>query len=368
MTRAATLPKPSPKPKPAPSKTAKKKESTRDLIEQIVVAFILAFLIRGFEAEAFVIPTGSMAPTLYGQHKEVTCPQCGEVFAVNAADEAEGRGAFVNPRNPNGPPIIPQVDSATCPNCRYRVTNLAETPTFKGDRILVMKFLYNLPAWLGGQLPARWDVVVFHFPEEPETNYIKRLIGLPGEVIRLFHGDIFTRKLGSDDPFQIARKPLGPQQAMMQIVWDDARRPKAFADLPEWDQRWRVRPGGDFAPTKVDKGTYRANGAGWSELAYNHRVPEPRQWSAALVGKPIPGAPRATLITDYYGYNSGANDNERPETAAWFGPHWVGDLSLTAQVQAASGKAGEVRFDLGRLRRPRGRRGRRPHPSERRTA
>ena len=347
MTRAATLPKPSPKTKPAPAKPAKKRETTRDVIEQIVVAFILAFLIRGFEAEAFVIPTGSMAPTLYGQHKEVTCPQCGEVFAVNAADEAEGRGAFVNPSRPGRPAdhppgsIRPPARTADTGSRTWR-----RPPRSRGDRILVMKFLYNLPAWLGGQFPARWDVVVFHFPEEPETNYIKRLIGLPGEVVRLFHGDIFTRKLGSDDPFQVARKPLAQQQAMMQLVWDDARRPKAFADLPEWNQRWRARAGSDFAPTKADEGTYRAAGAGWSELGYNHRVPEPRQWDAALTGKPIPGTPRATLITDYYGYNSGSNDNERPETAAWFGPHWVGDLAMTMQVKAASGKEGEVRFDL----------------------
>src|SRR6476619_2643512 len=66
------------------------KESYRETIESIVVAFILALLIRGFEAEAFVIPTGSMAPTLMGRHKEITCPQCGHVYAVNASEEVEG--------------------------------------------------------------------------------------------------------------------------------------------------------------------------------------------------------------------------------------------------------------------------------------
>src|SRR5689334_2661262 len=43
----------------------------RETVESIVVAFVLAFLFRTFEAEAFVIPTGSMAPTLYGQHRDV---------------------------------------------------------------------------------------------------------------------------------------------------------------------------------------------------------------------------------------------------------------------------------------------------------
>ncbi|MFN0195690.1 MAG: signal peptidase I, partial [Planctomycetaceae bacterium] len=39
-------------------------EGIRETIESVVVAFILAFLFRAFEAEAFVIPTGSMAPPL----------------------------------------------------------------------------------------------------------------------------------------------------------------------------------------------------------------------------------------------------------------------------------------------------------------
>jgi signal peptidase I len=184
----------------------KKKESMRDFVEQVVVAFILAFLIRGFEAEAFVIPTGSMAPTLYGQHKEVTCPECGDVFAVNAADEVDAGRFVFDPRDPDGPRKPPLVAAATCPNCWYRVTKLNEFPSFKGDRILVMKFLYNLPKWLGGQMPARWDVVVFHFPEEPETNYIKRLIGLPGETVRIAFGNIWTKPNDSDEPFKIARK------------------------------------------------------------------------------------------------------------------------------------------------------------------
>ena len=42
-------------------------ENGRETFESIVVAFVLAFLFRAFEAEAFVIPTGSMAPTLYGR-------------------------------------------------------------------------------------------------------------------------------------------------------------------------------------------------------------------------------------------------------------------------------------------------------------
>src|ERR1700676_3426555 len=49
----------------------------RETIESIVIAFILAFLFRTFEVEAFVIPTGSMATTLMGRNLDLDCPQCG---------------------------------------------------------------------------------------------------------------------------------------------------------------------------------------------------------------------------------------------------------------------------------------------------
>src|SRR6478752_4853853 len=90
MSQTATRAKAAPSVPPAkPESPPERKESGRETIESIVVAFILALFIRGFEAEAFVIPTGSMAPTLMGRHKEITCPQCGHVYAVNASDEAE---------------------------------------------------------------------------------------------------------------------------------------------------------------------------------------------------------------------------------------------------------------------------------------
>ena len=50
------------------------------------MAFVLAFLFRTFEAEAFVIPTGSMAPTLMGRHKDVYCPKCGCEYQISASE------------------------------------------------------------------------------------------------------------------------------------------------------------------------------------------------------------------------------------------------------------------------------------------
>src|SRR5271168_1584036 len=90
-------------------------EGHRDTVEAIVVAFILALVVRGFEAQAFVIPTGSMAPTLMGRHKDVSCPQCGFVYAVNASEEVELRSATRN------------VHSGLCGNCRFQA-RLDDTP------------------------------------------------------------------------------------------------------------------------------------------------------------------------------------------------------------------------------------------------
>src|SRR6478752_4633349 len=89
-----------PKPKPTPTTPSKaplksapappvQSHAIRETVESIVIAFVLAFLFRTFEAEAFVIPTGSMAPTLYGNHKDVVCSQCGFFYEVNASEEAD---------------------------------------------------------------------------------------------------------------------------------------------------------------------------------------------------------------------------------------------------------------------------------------
>ncbi len=73
--------------KPAHSQKPEIKDGFRETIESIVIAFVLAFLFRTFEAEAFVIPTGSMAPTLMGQHKDTACNKCGFPFRVSASQE-----------------------------------------------------------------------------------------------------------------------------------------------------------------------------------------------------------------------------------------------------------------------------------------
>ena len=65
--------------------TSSSAHNMRETIESVVIAFVLAFLFRTFEAEAFVIPTGSMAPTLQGRHKDVDCPKCGYRYRTSSS-------------------------------------------------------------------------------------------------------------------------------------------------------------------------------------------------------------------------------------------------------------------------------------------
>jgi signal peptidase I len=238
-------------------------------------------------------------------------------------------------------------ETGICVNCRYRM-GVGETPSFKGDRILVMKFPYELPDLPGSSGPQRWDVVVFHRPEGPEINYIKRLVGLPGETLRISHGDIFRRPTGSDAPFEIQRKLLIHQQAMQMLVYDDHYRPKALKGKPEWN-RWN--PTGSCKETT--EGHFTINGeseADWSSLRYRHLLPDPEQWAAIESKTALPRAPRPTLITDFYSYNtamSAQEPNWNDKSIAWLQHNWVGDLTISCRVEVEGTQPGAMaRFEL----------------------
>src|SRR5262249_38076517 len=67
------------------------RDPAREEVETVGWVVVLVLLLKLFVTEAFVIPTGSMAETLYGYQKMVTCPKCGHEFPVNDHDEVEGR-------------------------------------------------------------------------------------------------------------------------------------------------------------------------------------------------------------------------------------------------------------------------------------
>ncbi|MFQ5411905.1 MAG: S26 family signal peptidase [Phycisphaerae bacterium] len=171
-------------------------DGVRDTIESIVVAFILAFVFRAFIVEAFVIPTGSMAPSLYGKHGQHRCAVCRYSFAYGIRDAIAG-----TPQEST----LSKTITLRCPNCGWqgqgnRHLNRPGEPVIadSGDRILVLKWPYDIGGpWLG---PRRWDVVVFKDPKDGETNFIKRLLGLPGEVLELIDGDLYTAPIEDVPP------------------------------------------------------------------------------------------------------------------------------------------------------------------------
>ncbi len=76
-----------------------------------------------------------------------------------------------------------------------------------GDFVLVNRFLYAPVsfAWERALLPQRdlrrGDVVVFKHPDEPEQDFIKRVIGLPGETVLLRDGAVFVEGRRLDEPY-----------------------------------------------------------------------------------------------------------------------------------------------------------------------
>jgi signal peptidase I len=79
---------------------------------------------------------------------------------------------------------------------RVRVINISMQPTFyEGDVLLVNKLAYKLGAMHTG------DVVIFHNPNFLEEDYIKRLIGKPGDIVRAEGGVISVNGIPLDEPY-----------------------------------------------------------------------------------------------------------------------------------------------------------------------
>jgi len=168
-------------------------------LEWLVTAFMLAFVFRAFVMEAYRIPTGSMASTLKGDHFHLRCPQCGYKYDQGS----DSRGT----RNRSLGGI-----TCRCPSCGFYLETRGPMPIAKGDRILVLKCIYQFFE------PKRWDVVVFKNPPDPTVNYIKRLIALPTETVEIIDGDIYING-------QITRKPPKVQEELWMPVYDNDYQP-----------------------------------------------------------------------------------------------------------------------------------------------
>lgn len=358
------------KPEAAKKKPRTLRSESRESMEAVVVAFILAFLFRTFEAEAFVIPTGSMAPTLLGRNKETYCPQCGEHIVVGASDEIQQETGRLDPKGGI-------VSRAICPNCRHEVS-LDGLPVFTGDRILVTKFPYEMAE------PDRWDVIVFKYPQDPQTNYIKRLAGLPGEEIQISQGDLYVRKT-DNGKWQILRKDDPDKQRELQLLVYDNDHHERGLHKHGWPKRWaamtdtgsgittRSDATGSTAPTgetiagwTEDNASWqplnegrsfqlppeRAGDGEWRWLRYRHLVPDADDWREWERGEQKGGQAQLEpwkqlqLITDFCGYNAYYTVGGEHANDQGVGYYWVGDLTLSCRVQVQSNTGGELLLEL----------------------
>jgi hypothetical protein len=88
------------------------KDPLREVVETVVFVIVLVLLLKTFIAEAFVIPTGSMATTLFGHHIKVTCPSCGYPSTpLNASGEVEMDPQIMSRQVTGGP----------CQNCGFPI-------------------------------------------------------------------------------------------------------------------------------------------------------------------------------------------------------------------------------------------------------
>jgi len=119
-----------------------RKSTAREYFESICIAVILALFVRTFIVQAFKIPTGSMENNLL----------IGDHLLVNKFSFAPVRSA-------------------------------AEAALLPIDEI------------------SRGDIIVFKYPEEPERDFIKRVIGLPGETLELRNKKVYVNDMPLDEPY-----------------------------------------------------------------------------------------------------------------------------------------------------------------------
>ena len=193
-------------------------QSIRTLTELATGFVIAVILLRGLILEGYLISTGSMAPGLLGYHKQVTCPSCEHCFPFGISfDESVGSQSL------SAAESDVRDHHATCPNCGQVNIDVSHIPVNHGDQLLVHKNVFDL------RRPRRWETVVFQNPKSPREAYVKRVVALPGESIRIIDGDLF---IGG----RIARKEYSVQQDMRIPVFDIQTIP----DTPDWELPWQL--------------------------------------------------------------------------------------------------------------------------------
>lgn len=280
-------------PQPTARTPANEDGSIKFTLITIVIAFVLTLVFRAFVAEAFLIPTGSMAPTLLGEHLRSRSFQTGYDWAANAANVR----------------ALPRDSRAIVndPSSGLRIDTPVDGPR-AGDRIFVLKFLGAVFA------PKRWDVVVFKNPELPEENYIKRLVGLPGEQVLLLDGDVFTKaSADASSAWVIARKPARLQESLWRPIYSSQW---AALDDEHLGEPW-IGPWTGVGFERVGR-EYRASGAAEMSLEWDaERFP-------ITDAEPYNDTPRLRTGDDDF-------DDAGPLR---FGAYPIGDVRLSVTVHA----------------------------------
>lgn len=141
----------------------KKRSHLRETIEAILIALVLALFIRTFVIQAFKIPSGSMEDTLLvGDHIIVSKFSYGLQVPKPAMIEVFG----------------------------------VEVPFFQTTLA---------PVW--GEL-ERGDIIVFRFPGDRSKDYIKRLIGLPGDTVLVRDHVVYVNGEPFNDPYGVYKGGL----------------------------------------------------------------------------------------------------------------------------------------------------------------
>lgn len=126
-----------------------KKHVIQEYVESIVIAVVMALIIKAFVIQAFKIPSGSMIPTLK-----------------------------------------------------------------IGDHILVNKFIYGTKLPFTDRIiipfkrPNRGDIIVFKFPDDEKKDFIKRVIGLPGDIVEIKGKKVYINGSPIDDAYAVHSDPM----------------------------------------------------------------------------------------------------------------------------------------------------------------
>ncbi len=213
-------------------------------LQRVVVVIAILLLVETFLLLGVVTPVviegSSMAPSLLGAHLQVECPHCGWEFEVGADQWTD---------------VWPIV----CADCCESFRSGSNQEVQQGRRVWVDRTRYAF------RQPRRWEVVVFRCPEQATQLCVKRVIGLPGELVSFSGGDLFVHG-------QVVRKSLSQQQQLRQLVHRERKKlllwQSASSDWQRTGGAWRHQ--GD-APTRLT--FYPAKGIPVTDdLGINQRV------------------------------------------------------------------------------------------------